>query len=173
MERCLQRRSKDATALHLASLISESLGLYSRAVSFARRSAELLEKAYDRSEDTRTARQYAITQSTLGRILLSQGLYTEACASFDVVLSLVDNDPEKSDPEAVQLRSQSYLATGLANLLSDQVETAISTLEVALEEIPTSFSFLRTRITILLAQTMWMLGTEEAYEAAKSMLLEW
>lgn len=174
LERCLQRRSKDTTALHLASLISERLGLSSKAVTFARRSAKLLEAAYERSEDSRIARQYAITQSTLGRILLSEGSYNEACESFDIVLSLVDKaeDPNTADREAIQLRSQAYFASGLAKLLSGEVETAISDFETAVEETPVSFSFLRTQATILLAQTMWMLGTEEAQEAAKALLLE-
>lgn len=174
LERCLQRRSKDATALHLASLISERLGLRSRAVIFARRSAKILESAYERAEDPQTARRYAITQSTLGRILLSEGSYNEACDSFEIVLSLVEkaDDSEKVDQEATRLRSQAHIAIGLARLLLGEVEIAIASFETATEETPVSFSFLRTRATILLAQTMWMLGTEEAQEAAKSLLLE-
>ena len=174
LERCLQRRCKDATALHLASLISERLGLASRAVTFAERSAKLLESAYEKSEDAKTARRYAITHSTLGRILLSDGVYDKACESFETVLGLVERveDSERSDSEAVRLRSQAHLGSGLAKLLSGEVETAISILETGLEEMTGSSSFVKTQLTVLLAQTMWMLGTEEAHEAAKSVLLD-
>jgi superkiller protein 3 len=174
LERCLQRRSKDATALHLASLISERLGLASRAVTFADRSARLLESAYEKSEDPQTARRYAITQSTLGRILLSDGAYDKACESFEIVLGLVEKieDSEGSDSEAALLRSQAHLGSGLAKLISGEVETAISTLEAGIQETSGSSSFVQTQLTVLLAQTMWMLGTEEAHEAAKSLLLE-
>ena len=174
LERCLQRRSKDATALHLASLISERLGLSSRAVAFARRSAKLLESAYERSEDAQTARRYAITQCTLGRILLSDGSYSEACEAFETVLGLVERveDSATSNAEAIKLRAQAHLGSGLANLLSGSVETAISTFEISLEETKSGFPFLQTQLTVLLAQTMWMLGTDEAHEAAKSLLLD-
>jgi superkiller protein 3 len=160
--------------LHLASLISERLGLASRAVTFAERSAKLLEFAYEKSEDAKTARRYAITHSTLGRILLSDGAYDKACESFDTVLGLVEKveDAEGSDPEAVRLRSQAHLGSGLAKLLSGEVETAISILETGLEEITDSSSFVQTQFTVLIAQTMWMLGTEEAHDAAESLLLE-
>lgn len=174
LERCLQRRSKDATALHLASLISERLGLASRAVSFAERSARLLESAYEKLEDAQTARRYAITHSTLGRLLLSDGAYDKACESFETVLGLVEKaeDPEGSNSEAALLRSQAHLGSGIAKLLSGEVETAISILETGIEETGGSSSFVHTQLIVLLAQTMWMLGTEDAHEAAKSLLLD-
>jgi len=105
---------------------------------------------------------------------LSDGVYDKACESFETVLGLVERveDSERSDSEAVRLRSQAHLGSGLAKLLSGEVETAISILETGLEEMTGSSSFVKTQLTVLLAQTMWMLGTEEAHEAAKSVLLD-
>lgn len=174
LERSLQRCPKDVAALHLAALISERLGLMVRAATFARRSSSLLEAAYERSEDAATARQYAITQSTLGRILLAEGDYTDAISSFETVLNLTDLEPDISDPQAesVRLRIQSHLGIGLASLLAGDAETAVSSLESGLEEAPAAMQTMRMQLTVLLAQTMWVLGTDDTREAAKSILLE-
>lgn len=159
-------------ALHLAALISERLNLFERAATFARRSATLLEKAYERSEDPQTARQYAVTQSTLGRILLTDGDFVQAAASFETVLSLVDQVNDSSDLEALKLRVQAHTASGLASLLSGDAETAISSFESGLEEAPADMKTFRNRLTVLLAQTMWVLGTPESRDMARSILLQ-
>lgn len=174
LERCLQRRPNDVSALHLAALISERLNLMSRAAQFARRCATLLEAAYERSEDPETARQYAITQSTLGRILLAENDYTASASCFETVLSLVDAVIEEGSEEEAsrRLRANAHLGLGLANLLSGEVETAISNFETGLEEAPVEMKAVRTQLTILLAQTMWMVGSEEARDMAKSLLLD-
>lgn len=174
LERCLQRRPVDIDALHLAALISERLALTPRAMTFARRCADILEAAYEQSEDPETARKYAITQSTLGRILLVEGDFTSAISSSDTVLTLVElveADDERYQ-ENTLLRCQAYLVSGLANLLSEEIETAISLFETGLEETPSSFKAARTQMTVLLAQTMWSLGTDESYEMAKTILLQ-
>ncbi|PVG02399.1 TPR-like protein [Serendipita vermifera] len=173
LERCLQRRFTDTSALHLASLISERLGLATRAVVFARRCASLLEAAYERTEDPKTARQYAITQSTLGRILLVEGDFVGSISAFDTVLSLVEvPEGATSDNQALVLRAQSYLGSGLGHLLSGEVETAVTTFETVLAEMPPDMKFMRSQVTVLLSQTMWMLGTDESREVAQSLLLE-
>jgi superkiller protein 3 len=173
LERCLQRRFNDTSALHLASLISERLGLATRAVTFARRSASLLEAAYERTEDPKTARQYAITQSTLGRISLVEGDFVGCISAFDTVLSLVEApEDESSDTQATILRAQSHLGSGLGHLLSGDVEAAVTIFEAALSEIPFDMKSMRSHITVLLSQTMWMLGTEESREMSQTLLLE-
>jgi superkiller protein 3 len=174
LERCLLRRPNDVAALHLAALVSERLTLLERAATFARRSSALLETAYERSEDSQIARQYAITQSTLGRILLTDGDFAGAAVSYEIVLSLVDrpNDLSEIDADSLKIRLQAHTASGLAALLSGDAEAAISSFEAGLEEAPMDMKAIRSQLTILLAQTMWVLGTNEAREMARSMLLE-
>ncbi len=147
----------------------------SRAVQFARKCATLLEAAYEQSEDPKTARQYAITQSTLGRILLAEADYVPSVSCFETVLSLVDIVIEEGteEEEGRRLRANAHLGLGLANLLSGEVETAISSFGTGLEETPVEMKAVRTQLTILLAQTMWMVGSDEARDMAKSILLDW
>jgi superkiller protein 3 len=176
LERSLQRRPNDISVLHLAALTSERLGLTSRAVEFARRCADILEAAYERSEDPETARKYAITQSTLARIQLVEGDFAAAISASDTVLTLVEKAEEEDGgeryEETIILRSQAYLVSGIANLLSEEIEAAISSFETGLEETPSKLKATTTQMTVLLAQTMWNLGTDESYEMAKTLLLQ-
>ncbi|KAG8811224.1 Superkiller protein 3 [Serendipita sp. 399] len=176
LERCLQRRSNDILGLHLAALISERMGLTSRAAIFAHKCAKLLESIYERSEDSQVARKYAITQATLGRVLLAESDFAGSLAAFETVLNLVDKEEagsnDATDKEAVRLRCIAHLSSGLANLLAGEIDSAIPSFEAALEETPPELHALRTQCIILQAQTMWILGTDEAREMAKTLLLD-
>ncbi|KAG8761021.1 Superkiller protein 3 [Serendipita sp. 396] len=173
LERCLQRRSNDILGLHLAALISERIGLTARAAIFAQRCAKILEAVYERSEDPQVARKYAITQATLGRVLLAEGDFGGSLAAFETVLGLIDkadaDSGDATDNEAQRLRCIAHLSSGLANLLAGEIDSAIPSFDAALEEAPPS---LRTQCIILQAQTMWILGTEEARDMAKTLLLD-
>jgi len=179
LERYIHQLPRDSSALHLAALLSERLGILEGAASFARRCTEVLEHAYEQQEDLSTARKFAIASATLGRILVANGEYDDAISAFEGVLGLVsggevvDGEDEKEKKTVVVLRGQALFGSGLAQFMIGNLEAALSCFETALEEIPSSMSDIKGQITVLLAQTLWGLGSEESRGTAKSLLLDW
>ena len=179
LERYIHQLPRDSSALHLAALLSERLGILEGAAAFARRCTEVLEHAYEQREDLSTARQFAIASATLGRILVANGEHGDAISAFEGVLGLVsgeevsDGEDEKEKKTVILLRAQALFGSGLAQFMTGNLEAALSSFETALEEIPPSMPDIKGQITVLLAQTLWGLGSEESRETAKSILLDW
>jgi len=179
LERYIHQLPRDSSALHLAALLSERLGILDGAASFARRCTEVIEHAYEQQEDSSTARKFAIASATLGRVLVANGEHGDAIAAFEGVLGLVnrgevaDGEDEKEEKTVIILRAQALFGSGLAQFMIGDLEAALSSFETALEEIPASLTDIKGQITVLLAQTLWGLGSEESRETAKSLLLDW
>jgi superkiller protein 3 len=178
LERYIHQLPRDASALHLAALLSERLGILEGAASFARRCTEVLEQAYEQQEDSSTARKFAIASTTLGRILVANGEHDDAISAFEGVLGLVsreeipDGEDEKEKKTVIVLRAQALFGSGLAQFMIGNLEAALSSFETALEETPSSMTDIKGQITVLLAQTLWGLGSEESRDTAKSLLLD-
>lgn len=179
LERYIQQLPRDPSALHLAALLSERLGILDGAASFARRCTEVLEHTYEQREDSSTARKFAIASATLGRILVANGEHGDAISAFEGVLGLMsgveipDGEDEKEKKTIIILRAQALFGSGLAQFMIGNLEAALSSFETALEEIPSPMADIKGQITVLLAQTLWGLGSEESKETAKSLLLDW
>jgi len=179
LERYIHQLPRDSSALHLAALLSERLGILDGAASFARRCTEVIEHLYEQREDSSTARKFAIASATLGRVLVANGEHGDAIAAFEGVLGLVnrgevaDEEDEKEKKAVIILRAQALFGSGLAQFMIGDLEAALSSFETALEEIPASLTDIKGQITVLLAQTLWGLGSEESRETAKSLLLDW
>lgn len=179
LERYIHQLPRDSSALHLAALLSERLDIFEGATAFARRCTEVLEHAYEQREDLATARKFAIASATLGRILVANGEYDDAISAFEGVLGLVsrgevpDGEDEKEKKTVTILRAQALFGSGLAQFMTGNLEAALSCFETALEEIPSSMTDIKGQITVLLAQTLWGLGSGESRETAKSLLLDW
>lgn len=164
-------RPQDASGLHLLALVCERLGHLSLGEELVERTIAILETAYEETEDPGVELRYTIANATLGRIKLSQGAYAESATFFESALGLLT---EKKDGEGPvrPLKVQAHLGLGLAHFFQENLEEALGHLEnglaVAGEDL-----VLRGQVTIVLAQTLWALGTDEAKEIAKTRLLEW
>lgn len=144
----------------------------------------VLERAYEKSEDSEIERRYAIANVTLGRVNLAIGEYAKAKEAFESVLGLLEASTEKnegeeeteetkSSPERSLLNIQAQFGCGLANFKLGALEEALTAFEGASERASSgNFKTAQGHVTILTAQTLWAIGSDEARDAARDQLLE-
>lgn len=170
LDRYCKRRPDDASALHLFGLICERLGQQEYSVDLIRRAISILEIAYEDTEDPEVEQQFAIANLNLARLRLSLQDYQGALESFESVLGLLGDD--KGETTLRVLRTQAQFGSGLASFKLGDLETALEQFESALESSGDNLR-IRGQITVLLAQTLWAIGTDDFRETAKAQLLEW
>lgn len=170
LDRYSKQRPDDATGLHLFGLICERLGLIELSIGFIQRAISILEAVYEETEDPIVERQFTFANSNLARLRLSAHDYEGALESFESALGLLPED--SSSRFDLILRTQAHFGSGLAQFKLGNLQEALTLFETALESAadnqPTS-----GQVTVLLAQTMWAIGTEEFKESAKALLLDW
>ncbi|KAI0027005.1 TPR-like protein [Vararia minispora EC-137] len=163
--RYCQQRPDDASALHLYGLISERIGHPELAAEAVQHAIAVLEAAYEESEDAALERQFAIANTTAARLRLAAGDYEDALEFYDSAWGML---PEG---ETGVLNAQCRFGTGLANFKLGRLQGAIDAFEEALTCAGDDLH-IRGNVTVLLAQCLWTMGTEEAQESAKTQLLE-
>jgi superkiller protein 3 len=169
LDRYCKEKPEDASTLHLFGLVCERVGHYELAVQLVERTIAILEAAYEESEDPAIERQFSISNTNLARLRLATGAYEGALESFESALGLLgDDDTQASDI----LRTQCYFGSGLAHFKLGALEDAMISFETALESAQEN-SVIKGHVTVLLAQTLWAIHTDEARESAKSHLLQW
>lgn len=171
LDRYCKQRPNDAAALHLFGLVCERLDLISLSLDLVSRSIGLLEHSYEETEDVRTEEQFAAANGTLGRLRLASGDFSGAVEAFTSVLSLLPSDDDALRIKT--LRAHAQFGSGLGNFRLGKLEGAFGMFESALEELPSEMVSVRGHVTVLLARTLWALGSDEARETAKGQLLEW
>lgn len=164
--RYCQQRPDDAAALHLYALISERVGHLSLAAELVGRAIAVLEVAYEESEDAAIERQFAIANITMARVQLALGAYPSALEYYESAAGILGED--EVDP----LKAQCHFGTGLANFKLGKTQEAIEAFEDALTAAGED-SITRGHVTVMLAQSLWAVGSQEAQESAKAQLLEW
>ena len=170
LDRYTKQRPDDATSLHLFGLVCERLGQIELAVDLIQRAISILEGLYEDSEDPIVERQFTIANSNLARLKLSAHDYRGALESFENALGLLpEESPSSSD---IILRAQAQFGSGLALFKLGILEEALPLFEAALENAGDNM-LIKGQVTVLLAQTMWAIGTDEFKERAKAQLLEW
>ncbi|KDQ10122.1 hypothetical protein BOTBODRAFT_164222 [Botryobasidium botryosum FD-172 SS1] len=169
MDRYCQQRPEDPSALHVFALICERLGQQELAIDLLQRAIAVLESAYEKTEDAETEMQFAIANANLGRIRVATSDFSGALDAFNVSLSLTK--PDNASTTSQVLRAQAHFGSGLANFKLGDLESALAMFETALEETPVELQDVRGHITILLAQTLWAIGSDEARNTAKDQLL--
>ncbi|KAF8894922.1 hypothetical protein CPB84DRAFT_1682556 [Gymnopilus junonius] len=169
LNRYCQRRPHDPSGLHLLALVSERLGHYSFGEQLVERAITKLEVAYEETEDPEVERRYAIANATLGRLKFSLGAYAESLTAFESVLGLLAE--KETDGLSRALKVQAHLGSGLAHFFKGNLDEALGMFETGLEAAGENLK-LRGQVNIVLAQSLWALGPDEAKEAAKTRLLE-
>lgn len=163
---------KDAAGIHLYGLVCESLGLYDEAVQRMGVAIGILEALYEETEDGVIERQYTIAQVNIGRLHLATGRLDLALQAFETAISLLADETQDTDSLNQRLRARSQLGLGLAHFHLGDPAAALDNFEAALEVTGEDHA-LRGNVTVLVAQTMWSIGTEDFKETAKSHLLQW
>lgn len=170
LDRYCKGRPDDATALHLFGLVCERLGQSTYGVELIGRAISILEAAYEETEDPTIERHFTIANSNMARLRLALQDYQGSLESFESALGLLAEDD--NEPKTRILRTQAQFGSGLANFKLGDLETALGLFEAALESAGDDL-VLRGQVTVLLAQTLWALNTEEFRETAKAQLLDW
>jgi superkiller protein 3 len=172
LERYVRKVSDDACALHLLGLVCERLGHLELGIERTSEAIAILEAEYERSEDPLIERRFVVANTSMGRLRLGTGAYAAALEAFTAALGLLPEELEASDAEGKILKSQCQFGGGLAYFKMGQLAEALGLFEAALATAGEDIA-MKGQITVLLAQTLWALGSEEGRESAKSQLLQW
>ena len=167
LDRYLKQRPDDASALHMFSIVCERIGHIELAIDRTDHAITLLEVAYEETEDPIIERQYIIANTTVARLRLVVRDYENALSSFQTALGLL---PEEGEDKV--LRSQCLFGSGLASFKLGALDGALESFEAAVVAAGDDLH-MRGHVTVLLAQTLWAIGTEEGREAVKTQLLDW
>ena len=133
------------------------------------RAIAILESAYEDVEDPEVERRFTIASSNLARLRLSLGDYPGAIESFESALGLLGDAPDQTSEV---LRIQGTFGLGIANFMRGDLQAALDLFEAALESASNNPGA-RGQVSVLHAQTMWAIQTNEFRENAKAQLLEW
>jgi superkiller protein 3 len=139
-------------------------------VSQLQRATALLEAEYEIAESSEVEAAYAVALSNLGRVQLAAGGYDAALEAYNGCIGLVD---ERSDKEALLLKTHCRFGAGLAHYWLGQVDEALDAFQASLAEAEGLEPEVKDEVSVMLARTLWGVGGEDAKEAAKSHLLEW
>ncbi|OSD01253.1 TPR-like protein [Trametes coccinea BRFM310] len=171
LDRYCKQRPKDARALHLFGLVCERVGHVTLAIDLTSRAIAVLEAAYEEAEDPEIERQFTIANVNLARLRLSAADYEGALESYQVATGLLPEEPTDGDADAKVLLAQGQFGSGLAHFKLGQLAEALALFEAAMSTVA-DLPVIRGHIVVLLAQTLWAIGTDEAKESAKTQLLQ-
>ncbi|KAI0322400.1 TPR-like protein [Amylostereum chailletii] len=166
--RYIQQRPEDASALHLYGLVAERIGHAELAIQLIGRAITVLEAAYEETEDAVIEYQFTIANTSMARLQLALQDYDTALEFYENALGLV-NDAMGGQTRI--LRAQCQFGSGLAYFKLGRLGEAVESFQAALESSEDDLR-LRGHVTVLLAQSLWAMGTEEDRESAKAQLLE-
>ncbi|KAI0371043.1 TPR-like protein [Pilatotrama ljubarskyi] len=169
LDRFCKQRPQDASALHLFGLVCERIGHIGLGIDLVGRAITLLEAAYEETEDPVIERQFTIAHVNVARLRLSVADYEGALESYQVASGLLAEEAEGS--EAKVLLAQCQFGSGLANFKLGQLAEALALFEAAMAT-AADHPVIRGHVVVLLAQTLWAIGTDEAKESAKTQLLQ-
>ncbi len=135
------------------------------------RAISVLEAAYEEAEDSIVERQYTSAHANVARLRMATEDYEGALESYQVATSLLPEELEEGDMDTKALLAQCQSGSGLANFKLGQLPEALGLLESAMAT-AADHPTIRGHIVVLLAQTLWAIGTDEGKELAKTQLLQ-
>ncbi|KAJ9098148.1 hypothetical protein QFC21_004477 [Naganishia friedmannii] len=175
LERYCSTYLHDSSALLLHGLMLERLGQYDLAVARVSAAAALLEAEYEAAESEEVEQRYAIALLDLGRIHLAQEDPSSAVETLENCFGLIS---ARQDNAAKLMRVQAQVGMALGNAALTQIEESLQAFQNALSEADslmlrdTEKDALKERVSVSLAKTLWSIGGDEAFEMAKTRLLE-
>ncbi|KAH9895045.1 TPR-like protein [Cubamyces lactineus] len=173
LDRFCKQRPRDAAALHLFGLVCERVGHVALGIDLIGRAITVLEAAYEETEDPVIERHFTIAHVNLARLRLATADYEGALESYQVATGLLPEQPAEEGVEAdvKVLLAQCQFGSGLAHFKLGQLAEALGLFEAAMVT-AADHPVIRGHVVVLLAQTLWAIGTDEAKESAKTQLLQ-
>ncbi|KAI0743910.1 TPR-like protein [Daedaleopsis nitida] len=175
LDRYCRQRPRDASALHLFGLVCERVGHVELGIEMVARAITVLEAAYEETEDPIIERQFTTAHVNIARLRLAVGDYDDALESYQVATGLLPDQPAEGEPafdsDTRALLAQCQFGSGLAHFKPGQLSEALPLFEAALATAGAD-AIIRGHVVVLLAQTLWAIGTDEAKESAKTQLLQ-
>ena len=171
LDRCCKQRPKDAAALHLFGLVCERVGHVELGIQMISRAITVLEAAYEEAEDPVIERQFTTAHANIASLRMATEDYEGALESYQVATGLLPEEPDDDDADTRALLAQCQFGSGLATFKLGQLQEALKLFESAMAT-ATDHPTIHGHIVVLLAQTLWAIGTDEAKELAKTQLLE-
>ncbi|KAJ9092721.1 hypothetical protein QFC19_008646 [Naganishia cerealis] len=175
LERYCSAYPRDSSALLLHGLMLERMGQYDLAVDRVSAATSLLEAEYEATESEEVEQRYAVALLNLGRIHLAQGEASTAVETLDNCFGLIST---RQDNAATMMRIQAKVGLALGHAALEQIEESLEAFQDALSEADslklrdTEKDALKERVSVCLAKTLWSIGGDEAFETAKTRLLE-
>ena len=102
----------------------------------------------------------------MARLQLALGAYPAALEYYESAAGILGEE------QVGPLKAQCHFGTGLANFKLGKLQEAVEAFEEALAAAGDD-SVIKGHVTVLLAQSLWAMGSQEAQESAKAQLLEW
>ena len=151
-------------------------GLVATANTHDRQASALFEHAtgqgaYEEAEDPVIERQFTTAHANIARLRMATEDYEGALELYQVATGLLPEEPEDGDADTKALLAQCQFGSGLATFKLGQLPEALKLFESAMAT-AADHPTIRGHIVVLLAQTLWAIGTDEAKELAKTQLLE-
>ena len=190
----IHQRPSDASAHHLYGLICERLGLTDQAADAFSKATGISEHEFEDSESVDIENRYILALVNHARVSMAGGAYEKALSSSTSALDLVSSQSQQSNEsresgetgetwissQRDRLKVQCLVVQGLAYFWIDRIDEAFDSFENALEAArqvdgidPKGDTRMKENTAVLLARTLWSMGTDEARETAKSHLMEW
>jgi superkiller protein 3 len=175
LERYCTAYPQDSSAILLHGLILERLGQFDIAIDRLSIAVSLLEAEYEAKESEELEQRYAVALLDLGRINLAQASYDTAIETLDNCFDLVSG---RDDNVAILMRIQAKTGLALAHATLRSVQASLGAFQEALSQVETlklrdtAKDELKERVSVSLAKTLWSIGGDEAFEEAKTRLLE-
>ena len=135
----------------------------------------LLEAEYEAKESEELEQRYAVTLINLGRINLAQERYDLAIETLQNCFDLVSG---RDDNGGILMRVQAKTGLALGQASLGAVQASLEAFQEALLQVDllklreTAKDDLKERVSVSLAKTLWSIGGDEAFEEAKTRLLE-
>lgn len=166
---------QDSSAILLHGLILERLGQFDIAVDRLTTAVGLLEAEYEADESEELEQRYAVALLNLGRINLAQERYDTATETLQNCFDLVS---ARDDNGGILMRVQAKTGLALGHASLGAVQPSLEAFQEALSQVDTlklrdtAKDELKERVSVSLAKTLWSIGGDEAFEEAKTRLLE-
>lgn len=160
---------------HLCALFQERIQDNQAAVPILEQICAKLEADYEVTESSTALKRFALAKTDLARAYLAIGRFDDAADCGDMALQLSSDDSanELTVSERRKARLSAHLTVGLAHYFRHQQENdgdvgeAIAYFDAALEE-----SDHNPDAACVLAQVLWVVGSEEARERARGLLFD-
>lgn len=166
---------QDSSAMLLHGLILERLCQFDIAINRLSTAVGLLEAEYEAKESEEVEQRYAVALLNLGRINLAKESYDTAIETLNNCFDLVS---ARDDNMGILMRVQAKTGLALGHASLGSVEASLEAFQEALSQVDTlklrdtAKDELKERVSVSLAKTLWSIGGDEAFEEAKSRLLE-